>query len=241
MSAEGVLLAAKRAGRRAGLEVLRFNPTNALDAQRSALMSRHDVDLVIDGGANAGQWARLVRAGGYGGALVSFEPVAEAFTALAAAARGDARWEARRLALDAAAGEAEVHVAGNSWSSSLLEMEAAHLRVAPESAYVGTEQVPVARLDEVELPAAERIWLKLDVQGAELRALQGSERLLERVALVEVELSLRPLYVGAPLWPEVAGWLEPRGYRLVGVAPSLVDDRTAELLQVNGVYLRSAG
>jgi FkbM family methyltransferase len=238
MSRDDALLAVKRLARRGGVELLRFNPTNALDAQRAALLARHGVDLVLDGGANTGQWAQLVRGGGYDGAIVSFEPLAEAYAALARASARDPRWDARRLALDDRDGEAAINVAGNSWSSSLLDMAEAHVRAAPESAYVGTEQVPVARLDGLTLPEARSIALKLDLQGAELRALAGAEGMLDRVKLVEAELSLRELYVGAPTWDDVAGWLVPRGYRLVGVAPTLVDDTSAELLQVNGIFLR---
>lgn len=239
MTVERILLGVKGLARRGGLELLRYNPTNVLDAQRAALLTRHGVDLVLDGGANVGQWAAGVRAAGFGGALVSFEPLAEAHEALSRRASGDPRWEARRLALDDHDGEAIINVAANSWSSSLLEMTEAHVRAAPQSAYVGTERVPVARLDGLSLPPARAIALKLDVQGAELRALAGAERLLDRIVLLELELSLRELYAGAPSWEQVGGWLGPRGYRLVGVGPTLVDDASAELLQANGLFLRA--
>jgi hypothetical protein len=98
--------------------------------------------------------------------------------------------------------------------------------------------VPVARLDGIDLPVASRLLVKLDVQGAELRALTGAGGILEHVVLIELELSLRELYAGAPLWPEVAGWLQGRGFRMVGVAPSQVDPAGAELQQANGQISR---
>jgi FkbM family methyltransferase len=235
---DDLLLRVKGLGRRAGLELRRYNATNALDAMRTVQLARREVDLVLDGGANAGQWAAGVRVGGYIGPLVSFEPLRDAHARLVARAARDPRWEARRLALDDHDGEAELHVAGNSWSSSLLDMADRHLETAPESAYVATETVAVARLDGVVLPDAGRIALKLDVQGAELRALRGAEGLLDRVVLVELELSLRELYVGGPLWPEIQDWLGERGYRLAGVEQSLVDHASGELLQANALFAR---
>jgi FkbM family methyltransferase len=234
------LLRVKQMARRAGLELRRFNPTNVLDAQRAALIRRHAIDLVVDGGANTGQWGSLVRWGGYRDHIVSFEPLPEAYTELVARTARDPGWEVRRMALGAEQGEAELNVAANSVSSSLLEMAAAHLRVAPDSGFVGTEPVAVCRLDSCELPSAQAIMVKLDLQGAELRALEGAEGILERVRLVELELSLCELYVGAPLWPEVSAWLQERAYRLVGIEPGLVDDETAEVLQANGIFLRDA-
>lgn len=241
MRSDDALLAVKRLVRRAGLELRRFNAANVLDAQRAALIRHHGIDLVLDGGANVGQWASLVRSGGYRGSMVSFEPVAAAYARLAARTARDPRWEARQFALDATDGETLIHVAGNVASSSLLDMAEEHVRVAPESAYVATEPVFARRLDGCELPDAEELMLKLDVQGAELRALEGAEGVLPRIRLIEVELSLRELYNGAPLWPEVGAWLEERGYRLAGLEPSLVDFTTAETLQVNGIYLRARG
>jgi hypothetical protein len=41
-------------------------------------------------------------------------------------------------------------------------------------------------------------FLKLDVQGFELEALRGAERSLPPIADVQAELSMVPLYEGAP-------------------------------------------
>jgi hypothetical protein len=51
------LLAIKAAARRLGVELLRFNPTNSLDAARPLVLRDQGVDLVVDVGANEGQWA----------------------------------------------------------------------------------------------------------------------------------------------------------------------------------------
>jgi hypothetical protein len=71
-AADRALLALKAAGRRAGVELLRFNPTNSLDAARPLVLRKQAIDLVLDAGAYEGQWAREVRAAGYDGRIVSF-------------------------------------------------------------------------------------------------------------------------------------------------------------------------
>jgi FkbM family methyltransferase len=242
MTAERALLALKGAARRAGVELLRFNPTNSLDAARPLAVRDQGIDLALDVGANEGQWARELRAEGYRGPIVSFEPLAAAYARLEAAAAGDAAWSARRLALADTGGEAELRVAGNAGaSSSLLAMREVHARVAPEARYVGAERVPVARLDDVELPAGERLLLKLDVQGAERSVLAGAAETLPRVRVVECELSLVELYEGQALLDEQLALLRAAGFALWGLRPSFADPQSGRLLQADALFVRDPG
>jgi len=238
MTLEDLLLRVKALGRRGGLELLRYNAINSLDAQRALLIERERVDLAIDGGAHRGQWARAVRAAGYGGPIVSYEPLGEPYAALAAAAAGDGRWDARRTALAERVGEAELRVSGNEVSSSLLNMGARHVALEPESAVVRSERVPLVRLDAELLPPAERVMLKLDVQGAELRALDGATGLAERLAIIELELSFVALYEGAPLAAEVLERMRADGFALGAISTTIVDPDSARLVQADAIFAR---
>lgn len=211
------------------------------DFRRVKLMTSRGITVLLDVGANIGQYALRTRHAGYRGRIVSVEPMLEAFTELSARAAGDPAWECRRHALGSAAGESEIHISRNSYSSSLLEMEDRHLRTAPESAYVGTERISVLTLDSVwdeVVQSSDRPFLKLDVQGFELEALRGAERSLPSLLGVQCELSLVPLYAGAPTYKQVTEHLEGAGFRLAGFEPALFDPETAELLQADGIFLR---
>jgi FkbM family methyltransferase len=224
-----------------GLDVRRYQPASSFRARRARIMAAEAITLVLDVGANAGQYGDEVRAGGYRGRLVSFEPLPGAFAELARHAAEDPAWDVRRVALADRDGEAVLHVAGNGWSSSLLPMTARHVRSAPESAYVGAERVTCRPLDALAselVGEGDRVLLKLDVQGSELRVLAGAARTLPRVALLEVELSLAALYEGAPLLRDALAALDGLGYDLVGLEPGFSEPASGHLLQADGLFLR---
>ena len=210
--------------------------------RRARLLSWQRIDAVIDVGANAGQYASLIRGAGYRGRIISFEPLTQAFEALAAVAANDPLWEAHRVALGARAGHARLNVSEDLEASSLLAMEDRHVRHCPESAYVGAETVEVERLDSLcpgLLSEHERAYLKLDVQGYELEVLRGGESTLSRVAAVEAELSLVPLYEGGPLYRDVIEHLDQRGFGLVSLEAITEEPDTGHMLQLDGVFVRT--
>lgn len=223
--------------RRAGWELRRLDASFA-ERQRTLLAAS---DLVVDVGANAGQFGSDVRAQGYTGRLVSFEPERDAYTGLVAASAADPSWEARRMALADRDGEAALTVAANSVSSSLLPMLEEHVRAAPASRPVGTQLVETSTLDAELAGMPGQAWfLKLDVQGAESVVLQGGPRTMTRVTAVRVELSLRPLYDGQADFLDLLGTLYGLGFEVCHLLPGFRDRRTGDLLQADALLRRRA-
>ena len=101
-----------------GYEVRQYTPLRSLAAARERLLE--DVDVVVDVGANAGQYGTMLRELGFEGRLVSLEPVAEAFAELAGLAAADGAWEAVCVAASDVDGEITLNVTGDSRSSSVL-------------------------------------------------------------------------------------------------------------------------
>jgi FkbM family methyltransferase len=199
---------------------------------------------VIDVGANSGQYASGLRAAGYRGRIVSFEPLGEPYGQLAKTSSNDGNWECRQLALGRRAGSTTIRVSEDSRNSSIFRVGDRHLRAVPDSRLVGIESVRVDRLDDL-WPAiardAGRPYLKMDTQGSELDVLRGGERVLDAMSLIEVELSLLTVYDSARLFAEVYGLLAQHGFTPIALEGVLDDTETGEMLQADGIFRRGTG
>ena len=228
--------------RRMGYEIHPFIPDRGEVARRGKLLKHLGVTLVLDVGAATGVYVNQLRRIGYTGRVVSFEPLSSAYAKLSKNAASDESWETRKQGVGPSVGTSEIHVSANFDSSSFLEMSDRHTQSSPDSAYVDTETVEVTTLDTIwnEIATPEdRVYLKLDVQGYELEVMRGAEAALPQVVAMQAELSLQPLYEGAPLYGEVIDHLAERGFRLAGFEQGFEDLDTGETLQVDGVFVRA--
>jgi FkbM family methyltransferase len=231
-----------RIGDLVGLDLTRYRSVRHPIGRRIRLLQDLNIDLVLDVGANVGQYALELRRWGYRGRIVSFEPLSGPFDILSQKAGRDDHWQAVHLALGERSEILPIHVAGNAAaSSSILPMLPLHDQVAPEAAYVDVESVEVRPLDEL-LPEYRRdarsILLKVDVQGYESAVIRGAYSSLKEMTAVQLELSLMPLYADAPLLAEMVAILADHGFALVGLEPGLADPRNGYLLQTDGIFAR---
>lgn len=228
--------------RSAGFDFARLSPGSNPAFQHLKSLDRFNIDLVLDVGANVGQFSSGLRSVGYKGSLVSFEPLSVAHRALTEMARRDAKWRIHpRGAIGDQDGEIEIHIAGNSVSSSVLPMMEVHSSAAEGSAYVGIEKTPIFRLDSVApdyLAKSRRPFLKIDTQGYEWQVLDGARETLSHMQGVLCELSLVPLYEGQHLWMDMIQRLESEGFTLWSIQKGFTDPRDGRTLQVDATFFR---
>jgi Methyltransferase FkbM domain len=147
------------------------------------------------------------------------------------------------MALGGHAGKIELEISAESDMSSVLPQSALLRQVSPSSAVVGKETVPLCRLDEVAgsyLTPDDRAFLKVDTQGSEAEVLAGAGRLLDRLAGIQLELSLVPLYEGERGFRAMLDELAALGFEPYLFLPGYFERRLARQLQVDGVFMRTA-
>ncbi|SNB62167.1 methyltransferase, FkbM family [Arboricoccus pini] len=211
--------------------------------QLEAGLERFAVDAVIDIGANQGQFAHALRQGGWEGPILSIEPLAELHPILRRTMRGDKAWQvAPPMAIGDKDGSAVIEVSAESDMSSLRARSPLLERLSPSSAVKERRDVPLRRLDHLDEidPRWQRLFVKIDVQGAEAAVLEGLEALWPRIVGLELEMALLPLYEGETDWRVMTDRLAALGFELYLLVPGYFEKKLARQVQVDGIFFRQA-
>ena len=210
------------------------------------LLHELEVNIVLDVGANLGQYAQSLRAHGYTGRIVSFEPVPHIAEVLEKSAAEDPDWQVLRYALGDCDETAEIHVGvGQGRLSSLLPATDFGKSWNPRIDGGLTVQVDVRRLDglfdeAVAGVANPKVFLKLDTQGFDLKAFAGAGHRTADLVGMQSEVSQVPLYDGMPHLTDQLRIYEAAGFGLSGIFPVVVDRETLRVIEFDAVMVRTA-
>ena len=210
--------------RSVSFEVPRYFSERAWKRQFVNQLKSRQVDAVFDVGANSGQYAMGLRKRGYTGRIASFEPLSGPFSDIAKQSVEGSAVGLPAICPRRCDGTISINVAGNAGeSSSVLPMLKSHQDVFPAANYIGTEKVPIHRLDSVApeiLRPTDMIFLKIDVQGFEKQVLAGGKSTVnDRCVGMQLELSFLPLYEGGMLIREALDLAYSLGFTLTGMLP----------------------
>jgi FkbM family methyltransferase len=191
------------------------------------IFAQKDIDLLLDVGANCGQFAAEIRSF-YKGEILSFEPVSAAFNQLQQCASGDSNWKCFKLALGSKTETGSIRVAQGTHLSSFFRQAPYCQRFGDEARKVGEEQVPIRRLDEFLHDAVpdlqqRRIYLKIDTQGFDVEVIKGLGELIRNISALQSEVSIVPIYEGMPHWTENIALCEQAGFVIAGMFPVMLD------------------
>lgn len=199
-------------------------------------LETHHIGGVLDVGANEGQFGSQLRSAGFRGNIHSFEPQQGAHDRLVRRTKGDPLWTSSQIGLGHEKATADLSIAGNSFSSSMLAMLPEHVDAAPRSKPVGVESITVSTLvDEMGALGWDpgTTMLKIDTQGFEAAVLRGAGSLVGKIPLIQVEVSYRALYEGAPLAAELLDGLTAQGYVMYTMEPGISSPTSGRLLQAD--------
>jgi len=201
---------------KAGYRLPRFYALNEFRQHTRTIdeLRKHQINLVFDVGANRGFYSQHLRASGYEGYIVAFEPVSDCFDELNWRMRGDPRFKAFNCALGDQIGSIvfnEIRVGNNE---AVLSSFLSHRGDLPTKQSV----VPVRTVRDIletEAPVADpRVFLKMDTQGYDLKVFAGCENANE-IKLLLSEVSVFPLYHEMPPYTEALATYEQAGFELL--------------------------
>lgn len=172
-----------------------------------------------------------------------FEPFADSVIFLQNHYQGEPRCEVLPYALSDHSGSTTLQVLNHADSSSLLAPSgsAGEMLHRPFHA-VKTTQIETRRLDELPtVLAVPRFDIaKIDVQGAELKVLQGCGSLLDRIQSIYIEVNFVSLYEGGAVFCDTHAFLEQAGFKL-GFMQEFRRNEQGVLIYANAFYFRTTG
>jgi FkbM family methyltransferase len=208
----------------------------------SAILAR-DIGHILDIGSNIGQFGSMMRARGYSGFIYSIEPQINCRTEVAHRSYLDPKWiPLLNQGAGSEMGVVDLKISENSYSSSFYEVHENHVNAAAETRQVETLSVLVNRTDNLMTPEILACVgaIKIDTQGFELEILKGLGEAFPALAVLQVELSDIPCYVGAPLHAEVDQFIvENLGFTQVAISPGFTDPHTGVIQQYDAVYCKT--
>jgi FkbM family methyltransferase len=197
------------------------------------------IRIVLDVGANVGQFVKEIRETLPNAFIYSFEPLAECFSKLNENLKGDKNFKAFNFALGEKDEEVTMNHSVYSPSSSILEMAKAHKDLFPHTKEATPEKITIKRFDDIKnLNLEKEILLKIDTQGYEDRVLRGMPETLKGVKIIIIETSFVELYEGQKLFDGMYEMLKDLGFCYKGALQQKINNKTGEVVSEDSIFER---
>lgn len=172
-------------------------------------------EVILDCGANIGFVTHQLKNCFPNATIHAFEPNPTVYAKLSDHYKDSDKIKCHNMGIADKNGELIFNVNANSGTSSFLNPTSYHTSNMA-SKRINPIKVPVCAISD--LMQKENIRhidiLKLDIEGYEIKALQGINNLLEEVSLVFTEVNLIPTYEGQPLIEDIIIYLRERGFHV---------------------------
>ncbi len=202
-------------------------------------LKKKNIKTVIDIGAGHGQYSKKLKAIFTDIEIFSFEALPEQYEELLKNHGADSsKHHFYNILLSNKSEEITFFKSSNLGSSSMLNMDNNHKEAYPESSNLSPLKLQAQLLDDVlgKRDLKKNILLKLDVQGAEKKVLEGAKNILAQSTLIFIELSFIKLYEGQPLINEMIDFLQSAGFALIGIDNVSHDLRDGKYLQCDAYF-----
>lgn len=199
---------------------------------------------LLDIGAAGGiqpRWKQITRKTAY----IGFEPDARSNVDIAQAGKDFASHRLIPTAVWNRDGELGIHLCRKPQVSSHFPPNDEFLQKFPKPErfdVVGSTTVSANCLDTLDIDRCD--FIKLDIQGGELAALEGGEILLGRTLGLEIEVEFLSLYQGQPLFGDLCAHLARHGFEFMDFTSICRWDRRmrtglGQCVFADGLFLRS--
>lgn len=215
--------------------------SNGFNLQK--ILKHFKINVVIDVGAYTGTYALSLRRFGYLGKIISFEPISNSHEKLLDVSRNDSNWIVhKKIALGEKKSLKYMYISKKADSSSFFKISKEHIKLEPDSKVIKKEKVFIDRLDNIinvyKNYNLSNSLLKIDTQGYEYEILKGSKKFLNKIKLVQIELSLIELYKGQKNLDKTIELLKKKKFKIWSIIPGFKNKNNGRLMQYDIIMFR---
>lgn len=208
------------------------------------LLHIHQIQTVVDVGANIGQFGLSLRKAGFKGIILSFEPMHKARSRLESVAVKNPPWKVFPIALGSKAEKKKLQIFNDDTFSSLYSVTAEGKKIfGPYVEAHAEEVVKIETLDRLFLASLNHeiqgpVLLKTDTQGHDLEVLQGGVEFLKKTSAVLTEAAVEVIYEGAPAFTEILQFLEHNEFEASGFYPISHRSESLTMIEFDAFYVK---
>ena len=197
--------------------------------------------MVLDVGASWGGYAKTLRRFGFKNKIISFEPVSESHKRLLKNSLNDNDWQVHKkiIVSNKKAKKLSINVSKDFDNSSLLNSTKLHRENHHNAKNSHKEEVECDTLDNLINYYSideKNLMLKIDVQGSEMDVLRSGINNLTKFKLVQIELSLQPLYEGQILYKEIIDFMNDNNFDIWNIYPGYKKKLIGQLYQFDVIF-----
>lgn len=195
------------------------------------IISTYQPALILDVGANNGDWCRMMTTLAPSAQIHCFEPVPATFKELEANTADLKMVRLNPFGLSDVKGTFSIHLGEDSLTASTCKIEglayhAQHYFKSEEVDFIrGAEYVETNKMDGID-------YLKIDVEGMDLKAIKGFDELIHRIKVIQFEYGI--FNIGSrDLLIDFYKYLEPKGFLIGKIFPNRVVFRPYDFVHEN--------
>tara|TARA_Y100000741_G_scaffold361926_1_gene346752 strand:+ start:2116 stop:2850 length:735 start_codon:yes stop_codon:yes gene_type:complete len=223
------------------LQLNRITLSNDFNFHIVKTLDFNKIDIVIDIGANEGQFAKKIIEFGYQKKIISFEPIKSVHSMLLDNSKKYKNWIVYRYAFGKNTGYKNINISKNTVSSSILDIKKIHTDIEPNAKFLKKEKIKIITLNRY-LKNKEfknkKIFLKIDTQGYEKNILLGANRVLDNVSGIMLEASITKLYKGEESFLGIIKFLKKHGFSIWSIQRGFTNKKTGQVLQIDVIFTK---
>ena len=178
------------------------------------------IDLILDVGANSGQFTKVASNLYPNAQIETFEPLPDLYAKINKQFEANNNITTHNVALGNEMGSIKFNKNKYGHISSILDISIENKHYPKEKNDLDKIEVAIKTLDSYAFLSNKSnsiSLLKLDVQGYELEVLKGGENTIKDLDYIVIEANLEELYVGQPSFTEINAYLNSKNFEVDGM------------------------